>query len=61
MDTVTPNLKAYLVKIDDGEWKESGDSFTWGLHSGRNTLQARTVNAFGIEGIVSAVAVEYGG
>lgn len=61
MDTVTPNFKVYLVKVDDGEWRESPDTFTWSLHPGRNSLQAKTVNAFGIEGILTAVTVEYGG
>jgi hypothetical protein len=61
MDTVTPNLKAYLVKIDDGEWAETPEEFTWTLHTGQNQLQAKTVNAFGIEGIVSSVVIDYSG
>ena len=33
-------------------------SFRWGLHAGRNTLEARPFNAAGIRGIVSRVVLD---
>ncbi len=59
LDTVTPNFARFLVRIDDGEWLEKPAAFPWCLHSGANSLEARSVNKFGWEGIVSSVKVEY--
>lgn len=46
----TPNLKNLSIKINDGEWEDSPDSFFWDLKSGRNILYARTVNKFNRQG-----------
>jgi hypothetical protein len=59
LDTVTPNFEKFLVRIDDGEWSETPPLFIWSLHKGRNTLQVKTVNKFGLEGIPSSIALEY--
>jgi len=58
-DTHTPNLKTYQVRLDGGQWTDCGEGFQWRLHGGRNVLEARTVNAFGVPGIVSRVEVDY--
>ena len=59
LDTVTPNFAGYLVRLDGGEWKESGADFAWTLHAGTNTLEAKPVNAFKLDGITSFVKIEY--
>jgi hypothetical protein len=59
LDTVTPNFAGFQVRLDGGEWKESGANFAWTLHSGTNTLEARPVNAFKLDGITSLVKIEY--
>ena len=56
--TMTPNLKEIRVRFDDGEWRLMTDAFSWGIHAGSNTLEAKTLNQFGVEGPVSTVAVE---
>lgn len=58
LKTVTPNFKTYLVRTDDGEWKPSGSTFAWSLHSGKNRFEAKTVNRFGVEGPISTAEVE---
>ena len=59
LDTVTPNFAGYRVRVDGGEWKESGANFAWALHIGTNTLEAKPVNAFKKDGITSLVKIEY--
>ena len=59
LETVTPNFAGYLVRVDGGEWKESGADFAWTLHAGANTLEAKPVNAFKHDGITSLVKIEY--
>jgi len=58
LKTLTPNLKTYVVRIDGGEWKPIGESFTWPLHAGVNRLEVKTVNQFGVEGPVSTAEAE---
>ncbi len=50
LDTVTPNFANYLVSVDGGEWQDRPGSFAWKLHAGENTLRAKSVNDFGVEG-----------
>ena len=67
LDTVTPNLEAYLYRLDGGEWKPlrgEGDdphsrraTFEWTLKEGLNTLEAKPRNAFGRDGVVSKAVV----
>jgi hypothetical protein len=56
--TLTPNFKAFKVRIDQKEWAESPASFTWTLHPGANRLEALSVNRFGVEGPPSLVELE---
>lgn len=58
-DTVTPNFDRYEVRLDGGAWMKTGAAYDWTLHAGKNLLEARTVNAFGKAGIVSALEVNY--
>jgi len=55
LKTLTPNFLRFEVRHNEGEWDSSADRFTWNVHNGRNRLQARTVNAFGVPGPVSLV------
>jgi hypothetical protein len=58
LKTLTPNFKTYLVRVDGGPWKPSGDSIDWQPHAGSNRFEAKTVNAFQVEGPVSTAEVE---
>jgi hypothetical protein len=58
LKTMTPNFKTFLVRSDAGDWKPSGDRFAWSVHPGKNRLEAKTVNRFGIEGPVSIAEVK---
>jgi len=58
LKTLTPNFRAFLVRIDGGEWKPSHDTVAWRLHAGKNSFEAKTVNWFGVEGPVSTAEVE---
>jgi hypothetical protein len=55
--TMTPNFKTYQVRTDGGEWKPTGGSFAWSLHSGTNRLEAKTINQFGVEGPISTAEI----
>ncbi|MHB9028031.1 MAG: hypothetical protein ACYC9O_04640 [Candidatus Latescibacterota bacterium] len=58
VDTETPGFKAFMVRFDNGEWKENpASSFEWPLHEGPNTLRVRTVNTAGVPGPESVVNV----
>jgi hypothetical protein len=58
LKTLTPNFERYEVRIDRGGWEVSGDGFIWELHPGRNRLEVRTVNQFGVRGSVSSAEIE---
>ena len=58
LKTMTPNFKTFLVRTESGEWKPSGDTFAWKVHSGTNRLEAKTVNLFGVDGPISTAEVE---
>jgi hypothetical protein len=57
LKTLTPNFKAFLARIDNGEWKPTGDKFIWTPHAGENRLEAKSVNLFGVEGPVSTAQI----
>ncbi len=58
LKTLTPNFKTYLVRVDGGAWKPSGDAIDWPLHPGVNRLEAKTVNAFDVEGPTSTAEIQ---
>jgi hypothetical protein len=51
--TLTPNFARYEIRIDGAPWNESSEKFTWKIHPGKNRLEAKTVNKFGVNGPVS--------
>ena len=55
----SPTWTAFEVSLDRGEWEESGASFEWELHPGRNRLRARAVNTMGLRGPENRVELEY--
>lgn len=68
VDTMTPNLRGFRYRFNGGPWQfapGAGDStvsrqagFTWPLAEARNTLEVVTQNAFGRDGIPTALVVE---
>ena len=54
-----PHLDRFEVSLARGEWEESGASFEWELHPGRNRLRARAVNTMGLRGPENRVELEY--
>lgn len=61
LKTLTPNFKTYLACFDDDPWKPVGDHFAWPIHAGRNCLEVKTVNQFGVEGPVSKAEIQVEG
>ncbi len=59
LDTNTPNLKGFLVSIDEKEWEYKPAVFNWKLKKGDNTIKVKVVNKFGLEGPNSRVTVSY--
>lgn len=57
LKTLTPNFKAYLARIDGGDWKPTTDTFDWTPHAGANRLEVKTVNQFGVDGPISTAEV----
>jgi hypothetical protein len=56
--TMTPNLKTFEVRLDGRQWVGSGATFRWPVTGGRNKLEARAVNEFGVTGPISTIEVE---
>ncbi|MFN3484057.1 MAG: hypothetical protein ACK44W_01015 [Planctomycetota bacterium] len=56
--TFTPNFRAFRVRVDGGEARESGGSFSWRLHAGLNRLKVTSANKFGVEGPPSVIDLE---
>ena len=60
LKTMTPNFQRYEFQVDAGGWKACSDTFIWNIHEGRNQLEARTFNKFGVTGPVSTAVLELG-
>jgi hypothetical protein len=58
MKTLTPNFKTFRVRVDEGEWSDCAEERTWNPRRGRNVLEAKSVNEFGVEGPVSALELQ---
>jgi hypothetical protein len=59
--SMTPNFKMFMSRVDDGDWSAVGDtpSFVdWTPHAGKNRLQVKTVNQFGVEGPISTAEAQ---
>ena len=59
IDTLTPNLARFEVRMDGGDWVERPVRWVWDLRPGRNRMEARTVNRFGVTGPESGAVVEF--
>ena len=58
LDSETPNFEKFQVRIDEKEWDDSPAQFLWTLHKGTNTIEARPVNSFDKEGIISKIVIK---
>ncbi len=58
LKTLTPNFERFEVQMDGGGWRACGASFVWQVHPGRNRLETRTVNQFGVAGPISTAELE---
>jgi len=56
VSTNTPNFAKYQYRINKGKWMD-GEPGMWKLKKGKNTLEVRPVNTFGVEGVVSCVVL----
>jgi len=56
--TMTPNFLRFEMRKDSGEWTPTNASFPWEVHTGRNRMEARTVNRFGVIGPVAASVID---
>jgi len=54
--TLTPNFANYRYRINEGKWVD-GEPGIWKLKKGKNTLEVKAVNAFGVEGVPSRVVL----
>jgi hypothetical protein len=61
MKTLTPNFDTFKMRVDGGDWKPASSTTTWVPHPGKNQLEARAVNRFGVDGPVSTVEIESAG
>ena len=57
LNTLTPCFRGFEVRLDRGNWMPSDRRFTWALHPGVNTLEARSVNSYGCSGIAGRVSL----
>lgn len=48
--SATPNFDTYRVRVNGGEWRSDPDGrLVWDLKEGRNSLEVRSRNLFGVE------------
>jgi len=56
--TETPWFDHFEVRLDRKTWhNRPRNGFLWALHNGKNSVEARPVNKFGRNGIVSRIVV----
>jgi len=58
LQTLTPNFDRFEARLDGGAWKSCREEFDWKLHSGRNDLETRTINKFGVSGPISTAQIQ---
>jgi hypothetical protein len=56
VNTNTPNFTKYQYRVNEGKWID-GEPGIWKLRKGKNTLEVRPVNTFGVQGVVSRVVL----
>jgi hypothetical protein len=52
-DNYTPNLEHFLVQVNGGPWQISGPELVFEPRKGINSIRARVVNKFGVQGPVT--------
>lgn len=52
-----PYFDRFLIRINSRDWKESKDTFIWALDDGENIIEAKAMNAAGIEGKISRMVL----
>jgi hypothetical protein len=55
-----PNVARLEARLGEGDWKEVQPTFPWKLSAGRNVLEVRAVNAFGLAGRTARAEVKLG-
>ena len=55
--TNTPNFARYLYRINEGKWTD-GEPGIWKLKKGKNALEVKPINTFGVEGVTSRVVLD---
>jgi transglutaminase-like putative cysteine protease len=58
LDHTMPYFDRFLVRINEMEWKEAEETFPWVLNEGENMIEAKAVNAVGIEGRPSRIVLQ---
>lgn len=59
LDTYTPNFKEFEIQIDDRYVTDENPFFVWKLHKGENSINVKSVNEFGIEGVESRIVLKF--
>ena len=54
-----PNFSFYQVRIDGRNWRRRPEKFPWELKQGKNSIEARAINKFGVSGPTSRIKVKY--
>ncbi|MCZ6636219.1 MAG: hypothetical protein O7G87_22715 [bacterium] len=57
LDTETPNLKGFEIRVNEKDWTSQNAAFDWTVQKGENRLEVRPVNAFGRKGGISWLEV----
>jgi hypothetical protein len=58
-ENYTPNLDHFLVQVNGGAWLKSGAEHVFKPVAGVNTIRARVVNKFGVQGPVTEYQVAW--
>jgi len=53
-----PYFDKFLIRINGSGWENRGDSFVWVLRKGLNTIEAKAVSLYGIEGRISKIVLK---
>ena len=59
LESCTPHLQGFQVRLNGGEWEESPAECAWPLQRGENLFEARSVSAFGLPGPATWVKVAW--
>ena len=58
LETVTPNMSSWSATIDDSrDIQLNNHRYSWELHEGHNSFSVRSVNQYGVKGIISTIAL----